>query len=185
MENEFPVKRFILITIVFFAFCGLLFGEYVWLRKSNVKTVSNSFNKPTFKDAQKLVSFPILQPRKMLGDEVLSEIRVGGRNNGIDDTDSIYLTYTLHSKNLYQIYESTKLGSVPADAESILVKPNVSGNFYRLPQAEIESSNVSASKNGSVPRSYIFWKEGSVHYSISEYGELSKENLMAIATSLK
>ncbi len=136
-------------------------------------------------DAAAQLSYTPKVPSVKIGKESLSEIRVGVKNANslIDESDALYLTYSENDNVLFKTYQSSKSMTFPPDAETITINGN-SGIYYLIPGEEGENSDTINSANSSVPKSFVEWQEGSKFYEISEFGRLTKDQLIQLAESL-
>lgn len=141
----------------------------------------------SLEEAKKSLTFTPLLPSRQINSEDLTNIKVGTRNNMLDDSDTLYLTYSDGQSSLYKISQSTKSFSYPADTEKVTFQISgapVTADFYQLAEEQSESIN-SAGYDVSSPTSYMFWNMNGVNYEISEFGRVAKSQLVDIASSFK
>lgn len=146
-----------------------------------------SQNVQSIEEARKSLTFKPLLPTARLDGENISNIKLGTKSNMIDDSDTIYLTYADTRGTLYKISESSKSFNDPTDAQKVAL--NVQGSpvtayFYQLGQPE-SGSSINSAGNEASPTSYMFWYQNGVRYEISEFGRVSKDQLIQIANSFK
>jgi hypothetical protein len=135
-------------------------------------------------EAQAKVPYKIKVPSIVLANEKISEIKVSvaNPNSPISQGNDLYITYSQDTTPLYRLTQSTFKGNKPEDGEKVIVN-GVSGIYYKIPG--IDSTDIITPDNEIIPRSYIVWDEGEIEYTISEVGQLSKEQLLKLANSLK
>lgn len=137
-------------------------------------------------EAKKSLSFVPSQPSVKINNETLSNIKVGIKNNMIDDSDTLYLTYSDSTGTLYKVSETTKPGNYPSETEVVSLTLNgneIAAWYYEIPEFEAGEGAISSS-DATSPRSYIFWTVGEVTYEISEFGRVSRQQLIELAQSL-
>lgn len=175
---------------------------YIWILNNKEVELTTQTTQPDTTQASSLTSqqvqnleaaknaltFTPLLPSTQLNGEALKDIKVGTKGNMLDDSDTIYLTYADNQGTLYKMSQSTKKLNYPTDAEKITFQQNgnqISGMYYQL--ADVESGNSINSVGGEVtsPTSYIFWTLDKVTYEISEFGRVTKSQLIDLASSLK
>lgn len=138
--------------------------------------------------AKQSLSFEPLTPSKQINDETLSNVKVGTKGMALDDSDTLYLTYSDNQGTLYKMAQTTKKLAYPTDADevSLTIGSNkVNAFFHQLADAEDTGGPNSAGVDVTTPRSYIFWTMDKVHYEISEFGRVTKQQLIELASSLK
>lgn len=138
-------------------------------------------------EAKQSLSFTPLLPGKQLNGETLTDIKVGTKNNMLDDSDTIYLTYADSQGTLFKMSQSSQTHNYPSDAEKVSIEvggEQITANYYKIPEAET-GGGESIGGDVSVPTSYIFWTVKEINYEISEFGRVSKAQLAVLASSLK
>lgn len=152
---------------------------------TNTESAIPMLSQNSLAEAATLLNYTPKVPSVKIGNESLSEIRVGVKNpsSPIDESDALYLTYAEDNNVLFKTYQSSKNMTFPPDAEKVTINGN-SGIYYLIPGDEGDNANAVNSTNASVPRSYIEWQENTIFYEISEFGRLSKNQLIQLAESL-
>jgi hypothetical protein len=143
----------------------------------------------SLEEAKKSLSFIPMTPSIKLAGEELGNIKVGSKNGMIDDSDTIYLSYKNANGTLYKISESTKVYGYPAEVEKVEITVGgrkILASYHRLDgEGDSGDSPTSSGEQFASPRSYLLFEMEGVHYEISEFGKVSKDQLVELANSLQ
>lgn len=140
-------------------------------------------------EARKSLSFNPMVPSLQLKGETISSVKVGTKNNMLDDNDTLYVTYSDSRGTLYKISETTTTHNYPTEVQKVSLTINgkkIDASYYQVEQADGGNANTnSIGTDASSPTSYMFWSESKVVYEISEFGRVSKNEFIKIANSYK
>ncbi len=143
---------------------------------------TNEFD--SLSDAQKDLSYTIKVPTVKVGSEGIAKIRTSIKNE-FDDGQNLFVTYAQNGKPMYEISYAIQTFGYPGDVEKIQ-SGSITYSYSAIESFE-ENQNENSVSLGDIysARSYIFWKDGEVSYQISEFGKVSKEELIKLADSMK
>lgn len=137
--------------------------------------------------AKSTLPFKPYVPGIHIAEEILESASLDPGTDGVGGKDALYLIYVGGGNGtLYRIAETNQNSVYDPSSEVVTINfngSNVQGGYYEL--EEFTPGSVTTSGNGAAsPRSYVFWKVGEVTYEISEFGELSKAQLIQLAESM-
>ncbi len=183
------MNRKIVIFIIIVGILIMIVGvAFIINRNQQLNTNTNlASSLPTEKlnslnEAQAKLTYKIKIPSIKLKNETLDNIEVGAKNSLLDDSNTLRLSYKDNGKVLYKVTQLTSAGNLPENSESVTIN-GVKGIYYYLGGEDYNPNSINID-NALVPRSYVTWKITNVTYEISEFGQLSKEDLLKIAKSL-
>lgn len=148
-------------------------------RMAQSSTMSSELAGDDVQDPLSQLSFTPKQTTILLGSEVPDPMRVGTGNGMVDDTDTLYMSFSDESGVMYTIVQTTKSGNYPEDALPVTI--TVGGTDI---QASYYVVSEESDPSGTSPRTYLFWSDGGIYFQISEYGRVSKDDLIRLANSL-
>lgn len=135
-------------------------------------------------EASAKLSFTPREPEKTFLSASLTDIETVGSEEDITKSDSLYLTYGKGEDVVYRVAQ-TKMEGFYEDGETISVD-GVTGGYYMLENwEEVNDPDAIAFDGGLTSRSYIYWTKNSITYEISEFGDLSKAQLIELGNSMK
>lgn len=166
-------------------------GEAVPEESTSLDSTSLSSSLPTvpindLEAAKSTLPFKPYVPGIHIAEEILDSASLDPGEDGVGGKDTLFLTYDGGNGTLYRIAETNQNSVYDPSSEVVTINfngSNVQGGYYEL--EEFTPSSVTTSGDGAAsPRSYVFWKVGEVTYEISEFGELSKAQLIQLAESM-
>jgi len=155
----------------------------------SLSTSLPSVSLETFEEAQTAVDFTLYQPSLQLSEESISSIEKIDSFLG-DGQDSIAMKYADSTGTLYRVSQSKFIGAPPEDAED--VKITFLGVTYTAKFAQIltlgeedENSESLAYGDDNTPSSFLSWEADGIGYEISEFGRVSKAQLVSLVESMQ
>lgn len=138
-------------------------------------------------EAKSAVDFELRLPSDKLSDEEISLIEKYENPTG-DNQFTVAIKYADGQGTLYRISQSRFIGAVDETAETVKITflgKTIDAKLTVLSDGSEDPNSGITLGGDSVPSSFLAWETDGVAYEVSEFGRVSKAQLVDIAESLK
>jgi hypothetical protein len=137
----------------------------------------------TLAEAEATLTFDLRTPSEFAKGASLTLIETAA-NEQTAKNDQLYLTYGKGEDVTYKMFIGKSFG---AYEEGVAVTiDGVTGQYFEVENwEELNTPDAIAFDGGSSPRSYIYWEKDGIYYEVSEFGTLTKEEMIELGNSMK